>query len=183
MEINYTLIDTPHLTLKGLSPKIMNDIFAQLSKTDIMRVLGHHSDDDYVAEEQKYLGGYSSYNRSFLLFLLVDKSSDTIMGRCGFHNWNDEHQRAELGYVMTDQSFRNQGFMTEAVEAVLNYGFKVLRLNRVEALVGRNNIPSLKIMSKFGFINEGCMRRHYFADGVFEDSLVFSILEEEYNKK
>ncbi|HNA64998.1 MAG TPA: hypothetical protein PKZ51_09765, partial [Saprospiraceae bacterium] len=94
MEINYTLIDTPHLTLKGLTPKIMNDIFAQLSKVDIMRVLGHHSDDDYVAEEKKYLGGYSSYNRSFLLFLLVEKSSDIIIGRCGFHNWNDEHQRA-----------------------------------------------------------------------------------------
>ncbi|HMW39322.1 MAG: GNAT family N-acetyltransferase [Saprospiraceae bacterium] len=183
MEINYTLIDTPHLTLKGLTPKIMNDIFAQLSKVDIMRVLGHHSDDDYVAEEKKYLGGYSSYNRSFLLFLLVEKSSDIIIGRCGFHNWNDEHQRAELGYVMTDQSFRNKGFMSEAVEAVLNYGFNVLRLNRIEALVGRNNIPSLKIMRKFGFVQEGCMRRHYNVDGVFEDSLVFSILEEEYNKQ
>ncbi|HNA65910.1 MAG TPA: GNAT family protein, partial [Saprospiraceae bacterium] len=95
----------------------------------------------------------------------------------------DEHQRAELGYVMTDQSFRNKGFMSEAVEAVLNYGFNVLRLNRIEALVGRNNIPSLKIMRKFGFVQEGCMRRHYNVDGVFEDSLVFSILEEEYNKQ
>lgn len=183
MEINYTLIDTPNLTLKGLTPNVMNSIFSQLSKIEIMRVLGHQSEDDYIAEEEKYLGGYSSYNRSFLLFMLVDKTSGSIIGRCGIHNWNDAHKRAEIGYVMTDKSFRNKGLMSEAVEAVLNYGFNVLKLNRIEALVGRNNISSLKIMRKFGFIQEGCMRGHYYNEEVFEDSLVFSVLKDEYDRK
>jgi [ribosomal protein S5]-alanine N-acetyltransferase len=106
----------------------------------------------------------------------VDKESGLIIGRCGLHNWNKEHKRAEIGYVMEMEDFKRKGLMTEAVKAIIDYGFGELNLNRIEAIVGAGNIPSLKIMEKFNFIKEGTMRQHCFADDKYEDSILFSRL-------
>lgn len=107
--INFEVIETNRLILKGLSPDNMKCVFEKFSKPEIKRILGHQSEEDYIKEERKHKNGYSSYNRSFILFLLTDKASDSIIGRCGLHNWNIEHCRAEIGYVMTKENFKMKG--------------------------------------------------------------------------
>lgn len=143
--------------------------------------MGHRSEEEFLQEESKVKNGYASYNRTFILFLLTDKESGRIIGRCGLHNWNREHKRAEIGYEMKEDSYRRKAFMSEAVEAILNYGFTVLKLNRIEALAGPDNVPSLKILKKNNFKQEGTLRQHFAITDKFEDSLVFSLLSEEYH--
>ncbi len=178
--MNFKLIETNRLLLKGLSPEDMTEIFERNSTPQIKTILGHRSEADYEKEYQKYKNGYSSYNRSFMLFLLEDKVSGKIIGRCGLHNWNADHRRAEIGYSMEDETFKKQGLMSEAVEAVIDYGFKLMNLNRIEALVASYNTASLRLLEKNGFIKEGILRNHYYVNGVFEDSVMFSKLREEY---
>ena len=149
--MKFESIETIRLRLILLSPDDMKYIFQNLTKSEIKKILGHRSEEDYLKEESKHKNGYSSYNRSFILFLLADKESDTIIGRCGLHNWNVEHKRAEIGYVIDDENYKRKGFMTEAISAILNYGFKKMNLNRIEALVGIGNIPSLRLMEKYNF--------------------------------
>ena len=168
------------MLLKGLTPADMTEIFKSNQKTRVKEILGHRSEEDYEKEHNKYKNGYASYNRSFILFLLEDKASGKIIGRCGLHNWNKDHWRAEIGYSMEDESFKQRGLMSEAVEAVIDYGFKQMDLNRIEALVADYNTASLRLLEKNGFIREGVMRNHYYVNGVFEDSIVFSLLREEY---
>lgn len=86
----------------------MKNIFENLPKTEIKKILGHRSDEDYKKEELKHKKGYASYNRSFLLFLLTDKESNNIIGRCALHNWNVEHKRAEIGYIMEYENFKRK---------------------------------------------------------------------------
>lgn len=173
-------IETERLILKGFSPDDMKVLFENYPKPEIKKILGHRSEEEYLKEESKYKNGYASYNRSFILFLLTDKSTGTIIGRCGLHNWNADHRRAEIGYTMEDENHKRKGLMAEAVEAIIGYGFKQMDLNRIEALVGPNNIPSLRLMEKNHFIREGVLRNHYYISGVFEDSVMFSKLREEY---
>jgi ribosomal-protein-alanine N-acetyltransferase len=179
--MNFIRIETDRLLLKGLSPEDMTVIFEHYPKEEIKQLLGHRSEEDYLKEESKYRKGYASYNRSFRLFLLTDKETGAIIGRCGLHNWNTDHRRAEIGYVMEDERFKQKGLMGEAVKAVIDYGFRDLNLHRIEALVADYNVPSLKLLEQHAFVREGILRKHYYADGVFEDSLVFSILREEYD--
>lgn len=179
---NFKLIETNRLLLKGLSPEAMNKIFEQNQKPKIKEILGHRSDEDYEKELYKYQNGYSSYNRSFMLFLLEDKASGKIVGRCGLHNWNPDHCRTEIGYHMIDETFKQKGLMSEAVEAIIHYGFKNMNLNRIEALVASYNTASLRLLEKNGFIREGVLRNHYHVNGVFEDSVMFSKLLEEYER-
>lgn len=168
------------MLLKGLSPEDMDHIFRNLPKSEIKEVLGHRTEEDYLKEEHKHKKGYSSYNRSFRLFLITDKSSGKIIGRCGLHNWNAEHERAEIGYVMEDEMFKRKGYMTEAVAAIIDYGFNDMELNRIEALVGIGNVPSLRIMEKFHFQKEGILKQHTAVAGGFEDSVLFSRLYQDY---
>jgi ribosomal-protein-alanine N-acetyltransferase len=180
MNLNPIIIETKRLKLTGFSPEDMSFIFENKSKNEIKKILGHRTEEDYLKEEYKYQNGYAAYNRSFLLFLLSEKTSNTIIGRCGLHNWNKEHNRAEIGYNMLDENFKEQGFMTEAVRAIIDYGFNTLKLHRLEALVGSNNAPSLKIIENNQFIKEGLLRQHFYVADKYEDSVVFSLLRNEY---
>jgi ribosomal-protein-alanine N-acetyltransferase len=70
-------------------------------------------------------------------------------------------QGLKLGYDIIDNSWKEKGIMTEALQAIIPYGFDQLQLNRIEAFIGPNNTPSLKLMHKFGFQQEGLLRAHY----------------------
>lgn len=179
--MNFVLLETERLLLKGLSNEDMKFAFSNLPKAEIMKLLGHQSEDDYLKEEYKHINGYASYNRSFLLFLLTDKATSTIIGRCGIHNWNKEHNRAEIGYTMHNERFKRKGLMTEAVKAIINYGFTTLQLNRLEALVGATNTPSLHIMAQNNFKQEGILKQHIAVGNTYEDSMLFALLAEEFN--
>lgn len=178
--MDFEIIETERLLLKGLSPAHMTYIFDNYTKAEIKEILGHRSEEDYQKEAHKQQHGYASYNRSFLLFLVTDKASGQIIGRCGIHNWNADHRRAEVGYVMEDERYKRKGLMTEAFGAVIEYGFTQLGLNRMEALVGTGNIPSLKLMEKYNFVREGLLRQHHYAADRYEDSVLFSKLRSEF---
>ena len=178
--MNFETIETSRLHLKGVSPDQMKYIFNNLSKSEIKNILGHRTEEDFLKEEYKHINGYSCYNRSFMLFLLTYKESDRIIGRCGLHNWNIEHNRAEIGYIMEEDSYKRKGLMTEAVKAVIDYGFRKRKLNRIEALVGVGNIPSLRLMEKFHFIQEGVLKQHYHITDNYVDSVLFSKLYKDY---
>jgi ribosomal-protein-alanine N-acetyltransferase len=178
--LNPQLLETERLLLKGFSPADMKYIFENLRKNEIMELLGHRSEEAYQKEEHKQKNGYAAYNRSFILFLLTDKASGAVIGRCGIHNWNVDNKRAEVGYHMEDESCKRKGLMTEALGAVIDYGFHKLNLNRIEALVGATNIPSLRLMEIYKFRKEGILRQHYYVSGQYEDSVMFSKLYSEH---
>lgn len=180
MELKPVIIETQRLKLTGYTSQDMTFIFENFSREEIKKILGHRTDEDYQIEEHKYRNGYASYNRGFILFLLAEKTTNSIIGRCGLHNWNKEHHRAEIGYNISDENFKRKGLMTEAVGSIIDYGFNKLNLHRIEALVGSNNIPSLKIIERHHFTKEGLLRQHYFVADKFEDSVVYSILYNEY---
>ncbi|HMR89720.1 MAG TPA: GNAT family protein [Saprospiraceae bacterium] len=180
MNLSPIIIGTKRLKLTGFSPQDMTHIFENNSKDEIKRILGHRTEEDYQKAEFKFKKGFASYNRTFILFLLSEIASNNIIGQCGFHNWNEEHKRAEIGYHISDERYKEKGFMTEAVGAIIDCGFKELKLHRIEALVGSNNIPSLKIIKNHHFTQEGLLRQHYLVDDKYEDSVVYSLLYDEY---
>jgi len=180
MELQPVIIETKRLVLKGYKPEDMTHLFTNYTQTEVSELLGHQNEEEYLKEKSKVENGYATYNRTFLVFLMVEKVSNLVIGRCGLHNWNTDHHRAEIGYHMVLENYKRQGLMTEAVIAIVDHGFKTLKLHRIEALVGANNAASLKIIAKQGFVKEGLLRQHYFINGVYEDSVMFSKLASEH---
>ena len=180
MELQPILIQTPRLILKGLTPEDITYIFENYTKEDIKKLLGHQSDEEYQKEAYRQMKGYTSFNNRFMQFIIADKFSGANIGRCLYHSWSPEHKRAEIAYYITVESFKGQGLMSEAVSAVLDYGFHQMQLHRIEALVAPDNTASLRIIKKFGFTQEGVLREHYYTNNQYEDSFVFSLLRREY---
>ncbi len=56
-----------------------------------------------------------------------------------------------------------------------------MHLHRIEALIGPDNIASLKLVKRLGFVEEGTLREHYFKNEIYEDSIIFSLLKQEYD--
>ena len=178
----FETFQTERLILRKLTPSEFNFIFENCPEAEIKTLLGIKSEDDYIIELNKYKKGYATHNRSLVLFQLIDKVYHQVIGGGGFHNWYADHKKAELGYALKDESYRGKGLMSEALHFIIDYGFKYMDLNRIEAFIGPDNIPSLKLIAKYNFTREGQLRQHYMKDGKLEDSIVFSLLKEEYEK-
>lgn len=82
-----------------------------------------------------------------------------------------------LGYKI-DELKKNQGYMTEAVKAVVDYGFNTLALHRIEANIMPRNIASLRVVGKLGFINEGLSKKYLKINGIWEDHIHMVIFNE-----
>lgn len=75
---------------------------------------------------------------------------DTIIGTISIWNIKPDQKKAELGYGIFP-SYRRKGYMREALEAVMAYGFKDMALEVIEAYTSHYNQPSKDFLSSFGF--------------------------------
>lgn len=176
--MNFFTLETERLTLRMITPDVMNQIL-QLSDGEICRFLGFSTKHELELERQRFEAGMTTFNKSFRFFQLIDREHDVLMGWCGFHTWYTSHNRAELGYLLTSDYFKKHGFMSEAIPPILAYGFHEMQLHRIEAFVGTNNVPSIKLLESNGFQYEGCMKEHYLRNGVYEDSMVYGLVNPE----
>ncbi|MCL4299113.1 MAG: GNAT family N-acetyltransferase [Anaerolineae bacterium] len=104
-----------------------------------------------------------------------------IIGSCGYV-FDKPHAQAGLGYELS-QAFWRRGFMTEALAAILRFGFERLALNRIQALVMRDNRASVQLLHKLGFQEEGILRESKFFKGQFHDLRCFSLLKKDYSSE
>ena len=102
-----------------------------------------------------------------------------IIGTIGFMWIQDDNRAAEVGYSLSRKYWGN-GIMTEALEAVLDYGFNTLRLNRIEAVHELTNPASGAVMRKCGMIREGTLREKLFNKGQYVDVDLYAILRKDF---
>jgi ribosomal-protein-alanine N-acetyltransferase len=107
--------------------------------------------------------------------------SNLIIGKVTLFQLDRQNRRAEIGYVM-DRRHWGKGYMTEAMEWLLDYAFDVLKLHRIEADTDPDNIPSLALLEKFGFSREGLFYDRWWVHGKWHDSVMLGLLENDYRK-
>ena len=89
-------------------------------------------------------------------------------------------ERAELGVAIHDKTQWSKGLGTDAVRLVVDYAFEELGLNRVELTTDEQNARAIRCYEKVGFSREGLLRQHRLLDGEFGNTVVMSILKEEW---
>ena len=83
--------------------------------------------------------------------------------------------RGEVSYNVVRPRWR-QGIMAEVLPLVLDHGFHILGLHRIEAMVTPGNLPSAALLERFGFRLEGTLRDHGFWKGRFWDQRLYARL-------
>ena len=113
-------IKTKRLTLRKLTPEVYRYVFDNLEEDEQVDFFGFSTQAELFTEEEKYRNGLTTFNKSFLLFHLILNDTQKVIGWCGYHTWYTPHFRAELGYVLNDDAHMNKGYMTEALEAIID---------------------------------------------------------------
>jgi len=102
-----------------------------------------------------------------------------VLGVVDFHDWDRRHRRAEIGYSLARAAW-GQGIASEAVQAVIGFGFTRMQLHRIEALTIVDNLRSVRLLERFGFRREGTRRECSLEDdGAFHDSTIYGLLEQD----
>jgi len=180
--MNFEYLETERLKLRKLTDELYELILTTKSDQEIMDLLCI-APKDLEKEKQKAVRGFGMFNKSMLLFQLIEKESNNVIGWCGYHTWFTQHHRAELGYMLYTDEVKQKGYMKEALKPIIGYGFNNMGLNRIEALIEPKNLPSLKLIKHFNFKEEGLLKNHYLKNGVYEDSMYFGLLAHDYHTK
>lgn len=174
------IIQTPRLRMHSITPAFIHELFTAKEKNEIIRILGV-DEEGYEKYKKMYEEGTETFSISMFYFLLRDAETEDPVGECGFHTVYKRHGKAELFYNI-HEPFRRKGLATEAVKAVLEFGFNELKLHRVAAFVADYNTPSVRLLQRFGFTKEGILREDYLVGDRYEDSDGYSLLKGEWEK-
>jgi ribosomal-protein-alanine N-acetyltransferase len=112
-------------------------------------------------------------------FFVFRKADDQLLGGCTLSNVRrGVTQATALGYWI-GQRFARQGFMYDAVRALIPFVFSTLGLHRLEAACLPTNEASQKLLVKAGFRQEGLARKYLQINGEWRDHVLFALLEDD----
>jgi ribosomal-protein-alanine N-acetyltransferase len=102
------------------------------------------------------------------------KGENRVIGAGGY-SWDAENQSAGLSYILA-KPYWNQGIMTEALTAMIQFGFEHIHLHRIEARVAYPNLASARLLEKLGFQEEGRLRDGQYVNNQFVDESLFALI-------
>lgn len=120
-------------------------------------------------------------NQTQYSFGIRIKTSNEFIGGMGL-KVNNRFNRAELGYWIAEP-FWNKGYATEALKAILKFGFEVLHLNKIYATHLLENPASGKVMIKNGMIKEGELKDHVKKGDVYQSLIQYRLTKTEFENK
>jgi [ribosomal protein S5]-alanine N-acetyltransferase len=113
-------------------------------------------------------------------FLICRREDGAIVGGTALSQiFRKAFQNAYLGYYLAEK-FTGNGYMTEAVELILRFAFKDLKLHRVEANVQPENLASIAVLRRCGFTREGFSPKYLKIGGRWRDHERFAIIAEDW---
>lgn len=119
-------------------------------------------------------------DKTSMVFNIVDLETDKLIGTTGLHSINRTNRTAELGIFIGDKDYRNNGYGTEVVNLLTEFGFKYVNLHSIYLYVLANNERAHKCYLKCGFKEVGRTRESAFINGKYYDTIYMDILESEF---
>lgn len=170
------VLSTGRLRLRPLSLRDARDMFAYAGDPEVARYTTwepHQSLEDSrrflrAVLQQRFLGQPVPWG-------IVELHSGRLLGTAGFVSWRPEQRRAEVGYAIA-RSHWNQGYVTEAMRRILEFGWREMQLHRIEARCLTENGASERVMQKIGMRYEGILRGQIYFKGQFRDVKMYAIL-------
>jgi ribosomal-protein-alanine N-acetyltransferase len=177
-------LSTPRLQLREIVASDAPALLAIHSDAEAMKWFGTDPLVDLEAAE-KVIAGFANMRtlpspgvRWGLVHANVKRGS-TLLGTCGVFRWNRGWRSCLTGYELARHA-QGQGLMTEALRAIYAWAFETMGVERIEAQVHPLNAPSLALLKKLGFVEEGLLREAGLWMGERRDLVQLGLLQREF---
>lgn len=179
--LNFTpfpTLQTERLILRKITLEDAPALFELRSHGEVMQYLDREPfktiEESRSFIEEKILKAQSA-NEGILWVIAFKEDPTLLIGTVGFWRMDKEHYRAETGYMLHPGHWR-KGIMKEALMATIHYAFSQTEIHSIEANINPDNAPSAKLLESCGFVKEAYFVENYYVNGVFKDSIIYSLL-------
>ena len=174
------VLETPRLRLRPFAPADAAAVRRLAGEAAIAgtTLLIPHPYPDGAAEA--WIGTHAARwaAREEFVLAVTSRTSGELLGSIGLV-FQTAHEKAEMGYWVGVPHW-NKGYATEAVRAVIDYGFRTLGLNRIQAHHMAHNPASGRVMEKAGLRREGLSPQALKKDGVLRDVVFYGVLRRDW---
>lgn len=171
--------DRIYLSPKGASDEEIEKFTEWMNDFQVTDFTGRSGQITTLIGEKEYLEN-SARNTEKRNFNIVELSENKLIGTIGLERLNWIERSAVLGIFIGDKDFRSNGYGTEAIKILLEYGFRYLNLHSIRLDLLSINERAHKCYLKCGFKDTGCSREEVFINGKYYDKLHMDILENEF---
>lgn len=155
------VLQTERLVLTLITEKELEKVHALhcLEETDQFNTLGIPENSEIT---RQILANWIAENNKEITqrytFAVTLKSDTTFIGITGINLGKPKYKNAEVWFKF-DVAFWNKGYATETLKEILNFGFNILNLHRIEAGCAVENVGSIKVLEKVGMLREAHTRQ------------------------
>ena len=173
IEVDGLELTTPRLLLRPVTMDELDDFYRILTSPGVQEgTLSFPPDIDLEWARTRLEEGITKMQEGqcayFHIHLRDGNGCKGVVGNIGL-DLNERHRRGHLGY-MIEERHRGKGYATEALIAMVEYGFDEVQLHRFCASTWTWNEASSKLLSRVGFTQEGRSREHLCKDGEYIDA-------------
>jgi RimJ/RimL family protein N-acetyltransferase len=175
-------LTTERLILREFKQDDWPDILAYQSDPLYLRYYDWTDRTPEAVQEfvQMFLGHQQEKPRIKFQLAVCLKSSQQLIGNCGIRLKSADAHEGDIGYELSPNHWGN-GYATEAARAIVAFGFVHLRLHRISSWCVADNLGSAHVLEKLGMRQEGRLRENEHYKGRWWDTLLFGMLDYEWN--
>lgn len=178
--VPYPIIETERLIIRMVRKSDADDLFELCKRPETSRYScwrPHRS----LKETRDYISyRLTQYRKRCCFFFVVEERvSKRVIGTCSYASFDEDYKIAEIGYSILSDKW-NIGYATETAAALIGYAFNRIGVQRVFARVLPQNLASVRVLEKLGFVYEGTHKKDVFYDGRAEDVSVYAMTDDEY---
>ena len=176
----FPIIKSERLLLRQITENDANQIFEIRSNPQTMQYIPRPIAKN-IADAQELITMITDKinANTDINWAITLNETDELIGIIGHYRINHESYRSEIGYIL-NPNFQNKGIVSEAVKLILKYGFEVLELHSVEAIIDPKNFASEKVLQKNGFVKEAHLIENGWFNGQFIDTVIYSLLKRNF---
>jgi len=171
-------LENDNVLLRPLAEDDLSSLLLLSSNPEMWRFFTH----DLSTREGLATWALPAFQKQRLQFVIIEKTTNTIVGSTAFGNISERDSRLEIGWTWLGKNSQGVGINSQVKKLMLTYCFEILGLERVEFKTDVLNIQARKALKNIGAIEEGVLRSHTLMTmGRRRDTIFYSILKQEWD--
>jgi [ribosomal protein S5]-alanine N-acetyltransferase len=149
----FPILTTERLTLRPLVLNDEEEVFTLRSDSEINKYLDRQVSNS-IDDARNFINKINeNSNKNVSLYWAITlNGKDKLVGTICLFGFSDENDKCEIGYELLT-NFQGQGIMKEPAEKIIDYAFNIIKVQKIEAFLHRDNQPSIRLLEKFSFRN------------------------------